>query len=442
MNSLSPSRKPISQSLFTVDKSIVFSFLGLISCLLVACSDNSPKHTTLTISPSTIINDSKLSAAERAEKLALGAEHLLTADGFLQAHNLTKQALKQDSKNLRAGLLKVILDPLLLMKGFRIRFKPLDPDPVTSEKTLAEKRELAKTSALERYLLDGKPDIKNEAQAQAFIDQLVIAVDRIRIFARDHKDSELTIKANSLLAPELNEVYADSCELIETPNFDYQVTCPEDRFREQVSLNHADFEFLQHGASYALFSLAFLNSYDLTGLKKVIAIHKDQPPLKTQQIYSKLMKNPHFGKLRKMEGLSHIKDLTLDIFSGVQWSMDNFSSLCSRGESDVRNRPGMLFYQGFCVDSSMAPFLSTGTAFITGTPQDIILNRGPEPRKVQVNYMSLVNKPIDDIRHLGELTFSNCGNITAVGDGSLGGTFPNKDANEKLPYLQPTCDLE
>ncbi len=418
------------------------NLLGACACLvLISCSDTSEKPTNkLTISASKINNNPNLTPAEKAEELAKGAEQLLTAEGFPQANSLARKALKQDPQNLRAGFIKALTDPVILLKGYLIRFKPLAPNQDLYEKELGEKRELAKTSPLERFFLDGKPEFKTEAQAQVFFDQLFTSIEQLRIFARDHKDAELTIKANSLISINLNQVYAESCELIETPNYEYVVTCPDNRIREEVALNHADFEFLQHAAAYGLFTLSLLNSYDLTGLHQMGKLKEAKPEMKPQQIYNKLMKNPKFGILRKHQGLSRIKDLTLDIFAGLQWAMDNYSSLCPMGESNAQNRMGMLFYAGLCVPKSTAPYVQQGIDFVIGKPMEATFTHGTETHIVLVNYMSLINQPLPDLRNLGPLKFNNCGNIIGAGDPSLGGTFPNKDANEKLPLIQPQCN--
>jgi hypothetical protein len=69
--------------------------------------------------------DASLASPEKAEKLALAAEQLMTPTSFMYADLVLDQALALDASNLRAKFYKAVVATPMSLKGIAARIKPL-----------------------------------------------------------------------------------------------------------------------------------------------------------------------------------------------------------------------------------------------------------------------------------------------------------------------------
>jgi hypothetical protein len=395
------------------------------------------------------ITDSNLVPDQKSEELAKAAENLLTANGYLEANETASLALKQNPQNVRAGFIKAMTDIVVVMKGMGVRLNPLvkQNNKLNDfyQSGLKEFISSVNKPELQKIIMDGKEDITSENDLLEVIDSLIEVFERLRVYAKANKSEELTIKAYPLLAKELNTRFAKSCELKLTKQFEYDITCPDNSTRFEVTLNRADFEELQFMSSFYILYFALINPYDLSGgLKVAIRKNYTEPNISYQKVYEELLKNPKFGILRNKAKLHIVKSLGIDAMAGLQWAMSNPNLTCPNGNlygvPNKINRPGKLFYEGLCISPSFSPFITDGLQIFNGMAKEKLYENKGRNYKVKTNYMALVDNPLVDVRTLGPATFDNCGNLQTIGDQLMGGTFPNRDANDALSFIQPSCD--
>lgn len=163
--------------------------VALVVCAaMTACtSKNNCQHNKgkLRINSTAIIENTKLTLAEKAEELALAAEQLVGDTSFMYADTVAETALTIDATNKRAQLIRALVGPAMATKGALERVKPIANRNKESkeqyDKFLAD-LEKAPNHALKTFLFAGKADIKTEKDVQNFIGGIVSAFDRLRLF--------------------------------------------------------------------------------------------------------------------------------------------------------------------------------------------------------------------------------------------------------------------
>ncbi len=386
---------------------------------------------------------SDASASAKAEQLALAAEQLLTPSGFIYADMVLDMALKLDANNKRAGLYKSFLASSMAAKGILARIKPLAEKDPKMKKNLEETISKMQEGSLKTFLLDGKADIKNEKDVQAFADSVINGLGKFRQFMKANKNLEIELNINDYITASSSSYSSESyCDTYPTGNGNYETDCyvnEEDSINNiasKVSLNRADIEALQHiSAGYQIYG-ALLNSYSVSGAIKV-AKNSAQAPKTTQQIWKELTKDAEFGKLRN-DIFSKIPELGSDAIMGVRWAMNAQSELCPAGEERPNSRPGTLFGNGLCIKE--------GADQIERTLEmvELALNGQRMPVKIgdsemEIETGAITKNPIKDLKALKPV-FNKCGKITSVSDDTLNGIFPNGDLNEALANSSD-CDL-
>lgn len=392
------------------------------------------------------IEKSELSRSEAAEEIAKGAEQLVYAKGFEQADRVAADALKLDPANLRAGFIKALLEPLILLKGIVVRLQPL------AERNPALKKNWDHTVAalksqpdymLNSYYLDGNPEISTEKELQNYLDKLIAALEHFRLFVRDHRNSEITMMSSPMFIQNANSRYAYRCKITETANRSYELVCPPSSARHQVTLNRADFEIIQSAIGFYELYLALPNGYDLTGTVESIKEMNGASEILTkdyQKIVDDIMAHAEFGTLRIPNTMSKARSWGLDILNSVLWANENVKLLCSMGSEHPQNRPGYLFDKGLCVIDAFKPHLEKVEKVVKSNqevPFDFSLGHG-NMVTVQMNVFALFEKPMESLKQLGPLKIDSCGNLVELRDPTIAGLFPNGDAitafgNPKCP---------
>jgi hypothetical protein len=389
------------------------------------------------------IENAKLSPPEAAEEIAKGAEQLLYAKGFEQADRVATDALKLDPANLRAGFIKALLEPLLLLKGIVARLQPL------AERSPKLKKDWDKEVAalrskpdymLNSYYLDGTPEIATEKELQNYLDKLIVALEHFRLFVRDHRNSEITMKSSPVFIPDANSRYAYSCKITETENKSYELICPPSSARHQVTLNRADFETIQIGIGFYELYLALPNSYDLTGTVDSIKGMNEVLPKDYQKIADDLMARAEFGSLRIPNTMSKARGWGLDIVNSLLWANENIELTCNKGHADPQNRPGYFINKGICVVDAFKPYLDKVEKAVKSNqevPFDFYPGDEGNMVTVDMNVFALFERPMDSLKLLGPLKFNSCGKLVDLRDPTIGGTFPKGDA--LTAFGDPKC---
>lgn len=381
------------------------------------------------------ILESKESDSSKAEKLALAAEQLLTPSGFIYADMILDQALKLDPKNKRAGLYKSFLAGSLATKGILARVKPLaDKDP-ESKKKLEEIISKMQDGSLKKFLLDGKPEINNEKDVQAFADSVINGFGQFRQFLKANKNLEIELNVNDYMTSSGRSYsYSSYCNTYPTGNGNYETNCStyeeesSNTTPSKFSLNRADIEGLQHiTAGYQIYG-SLLNSYSLSGAIGVAknAANRDKP---TSQIWKELARDADFGKLRN-DVFARIPELGTDAIIGVRWALSVQKQLCPSGVETSDSRPGMLFGKGICFKQPTTDLEKT-LEFV-----ELALQGQKIPVRLgsidsEIIPQAILSNPVKDLKTLKPV-FNDCGKIAAVADETLNGLFPNGDLNDAL----------
>ncbi len=381
------------------------------------------------------IMESNASASSKAEQLALAAEQLLTPSGFIYADIILDQALLLDSNNKRAGLYKSFLAGSMATKGILARVKPLAEKDPASKKKLEEIISKMQEGSLKKFLLDGKPEIKDEKDVQAFADSVINGLGKFRQFLKANKNLEIELNVNDYITL-AGRSYSHSsyCNTYPTGNGNYATDCysneeeSENNTPSKFSLNRADIEGLQHiTAGYQIYG-SLLNSYSVSGAIDVAknAANRNKP---TSQIWKELSRDADFGKLRN-DVFARIPELGTDAIIGVRWAISVQDQLCPSGTEASDARPGMLFGKGICFEKPTTD-LEKALDFV-----ELALQGQKIPVRIgaidtEVVPSAILSNPVKDLKALKPV-FNNCGKIAAVSDETLNGLFPHGDLNDVL----------
>lgn len=404
---------------------------------LVACSpgQNTTNQGIRTLNSAAIVADETLTPTEKAEKLALAGEQLTTPTGFMYADFVFDQALSIDPNNQRAQFYKALLATPMALKGIMARIKPLADRDAKSQKEYNDALQNLPNHGLKTFLLDGQPDIKNEKGVQDFLTQIYQGQNQLREFLKKNKSMELTLNLNDWAIPGAIQRSMEECAIEQVEQGVYEIQlCPMNEVL-QMKMNRADIEMLQHFTAGMQIYLATLVSYDFTGVVATSIKHEGKQS-SARAFYKDLALVPDFGKLRNAQALKNIVPMGIDAVAGVRWALQIQHELCPYGENNHKNRRGFLFREGLCIKAEnedgtlLEDTLKIVDSVLLGQPQAVNLGQYGEIRTVIKPTAPLLN-PIMDLKTLRPV-FSPCNTIQAVSDDTLGGLFPNKDANEVL----------
>ncbi len=419
-----------------------FYFLS-IALILCACTNYENSSAQGSIISGAKILSSNSPAPQKATELANAAENLFAADGIKESHDLALQALHQDATNEKAGFIKVITEAILIQKGIFTRVLPLFEHNMRIYNiygSFADNYERNWSEALINFLRDGKPDIKSENDLQKHLDLTIQSLDKIRLFAKNNKDQELTIKANSFLVPDLIERYANACEIKTLADLTYQVSCPDANSRFNITLNRADFEQIQHTAAFWMVYATVANAYDLSGTFSAFNINFNQGELSPQQILDKIFQNKNFGHLRPKakQQLQAVKEMGVDLLGGIDWAMSQQSKICPLGKPDPNNLPGHLMNTGYCTTPEFKAMRDMLDLILSGKSVDLTVGTNT-PYTTQYTAIAFFDNPVTDLRKLGPIKINSCMQLESVGDPTFGGIFPKGDANIILKNIPQNC---
>jgi len=405
---------------------------------LAACTDGNKKSEVSTINAASIVSNASLTKEQKADKLAKAAEQLLTAQGFAFADEVADLSLQADSTNLRAQFVKVILGPIMVQKGIYKRVKPLaDLDQNASDqyaKEIAIFDNQVPNSTVKEFLFDGQEDIKNESDIQNYFDALSDSFKAIREFSKSNKNSELKVMTSDAFYQNMLSRHADSCDVRRVGYYEYETNCPDVREMLEVSLNRADFEALQHMAAGLELYFSMINSYNLSGsIDKAISSKGQEED--SRKILEDLLKNKDFATIRVGNGFQKLKSMGLDYIAAARWVMQMQNKLCPLGESNPKNRIGMLLNNGICTNKANAVEESVNLSKVLDVLNGKILENVEFDREESWEYNSITNtwvdtskpgyftnvkpmaifdSPVTDLRSLAPTSYDKCGQVTAI----------------------------
>jgi hypothetical protein len=386
------------------------------------------------VDTASIAADPVMSEQEKAEELAQAAERLLTPTSFMYTYAVAKSALAVDPKNTRARLWAAVLAPTMELRGILTRIEPLvktHPAHYAEYKRfVADIKSKNPEKSITEFLFAGPADIKTESDAQEVLARVAARHDELRRTFNDLKNEEISIyvndenfKKNAMLEA------AKACPVVKVSETRYELgDCDYSQAYER-KLNRADFEMLQQITAGIQTYLTIVNAWDLSGLYLKSSKLNKKFGVKANVEY--LLRNKQFGTLRQKHALGVIPDLAKDAVLGARYAIEMQDSLCPNGVETPANRPGHLFADGLCIHNgdSVKSMLAAIELMLSGTPAVIVGERGGKPTTTVVNGTKFFTTPIADLRSQLPLEEDSCGNLTKLGDGTLGGTFPTGDLN-------------
>lgn len=431
-------------------KKLLLGGFGLMICAqLMGCSREDQKPALLnSVNVAGILADKSMSPSSQGEQLAQAAEQLLTMQGFVYANSTADLALTADPSNVRAKFVKAILAPIMAQQGVYARLEPLaslDPKLRNEyDRGIAEAEVNFPNSTMKSFFYEGSPDIKTEADVQAYLDSITDGFAAIRKFARQNKGQSLTIMASDTIGQMLSQRWGESCVWNEISPWNYQFVCPSPVHMFEVSFDRGDFEVMQQtAAGYELY-FSLLNSYDLTGSIQVALDHRNDPvKASAQDLLAELLKHDKFGNLRPSNGLKHIKEMGIDAVAGMRWVLANRDTLCPLGKNDVRNRMGALINRGICIDQRSAVegsrALIQADRILGGQtfPVSFVSSNGAI-YSTEVLPLAALEAPLANLHSLTPLIWNKCNQLVQVADLTLAGIFPKGDVNYVMQWTE-TC---
>ena len=397
--------------------------LGTISILALGACAPQGGSAEKKVSVSDIEN-SKKTAAEKAEALSELSARLVTPTSFMFAYEVSVRALAQDPSNQRAKFLKGILAPQMELKGIVKRLAPLavdHPKLLGDFKHLVKSIQGVKDQNLKSFAMDGPADITTERQAQEVIAQYTVRLDDLRKTLGGMKDTEFSLRINT--SAQKSGASGTDCHItMHDGSYDFS-QCDESSVTERT-VNQADIEIMKQYVAYAQVYLTVANSYDASGALDLSGHAKSK-----SEIYSEILRNASAGQLRKTNGLGVIPDMARDAVVGVRWAMEKQKEICATGVDSEANRPNNLFSNGACIAQSekTESVLKTIELAMKGSQIQIPF----AGQEITVVPLKLFESPVQDLRS-EPLTFNSCGEVTSVGYGTLNGAFPKGDLNKVL----------
>ena len=418
-----------------MNKSLRTSVSVLSLVALAACSNKSPSQQSQLsekININGIVTNKALSKEAKSEELAKAAEQLAQTSSFVYADPILDMAIQQDPSNKRAQFYKSVLAQKMVLRGVVVRIKPLvrkTPKAVADyNKMVAE----IPNGALRTFLLDGQEDIKNEKDIQALMDDMYEGREQLRKFLKENKDLSITLNFADLISAEASRKEC-SYSQVAPGVFEMSASC-KTLVVTEVNLNRADIESIQQMVAGAQIYSALLSAYDATGSIDTAKKFENQNNVSNEVVAQELSKYSDFSKLRNKASLTNIVEMGMDAVAGVRWAAEMQKQLCPNGEGAKNQREGMLFKDGICIreqngKTSLEEVLQQVELSLSG--QTIQVGNDNSAKKLNVNLAAPLMNPIQDLKAL-QPTFDKCGRINSTNDATLGGVFPNGDANEIL----------
>lgn len=379
------------------------------------------------------ILNSKSLDSEKSEQVAQAAERLWGTAGFTYVPQLIDTALKLDPTNLRARAYKGLVDFVMYTQGIVGRVKPL-----VKSANLHFQKEFAKQVILPKsdgrdFWYNANGDITTEAQWQAYSMGLQKQFRQLRTHFYSLRNESLDVKVQ-VNKSSLHNVLRD-CKVTQPSENVFNIFPCADLRTESYHMGYADWEALRHiTAIYQIYATIW-NAYDATGL--VDLSHKLNHPNLTDRDSIKIIRTePRLGQLIDVATLREILDLGKEGVDAMKTILSNQGELCPTGSPSDKNRPGAMFSNGFCASEGLTKGLMI-TEGITNGSAPVTFNTSEEYRKkfkrqglkTVVNGPTFLSGSVTNLQTKLPQTFNPCGAAASMPDTTVGGVFPNGDAN-------------
>lgn len=331
-----------------------------------------------------------------------------------------KEALELNPNNFRAKFWYELLQPFAQLRGIVGRVRPLylkQPMGLERYQILVRGLERNSTSDYFRFMTEldnttGKP-IESDAEFRAWMDEMLSALNGLRIFIRDNKDRNLELRVpQRWVFPHSNPDRTDGrCGAFSFHSITKLAACSRSGM-VSFRLNRADFEAVQYVISAQLFQFAFLYSFNLNPLVALDGFSNRRP----NEIVAMLTKG-YDGKLLPGNKLALGNEIMQEWLVAQKYFRQSQDEVCKNGDYTPRNRPGYLLAFGFCIrNSDFAEFEKT-TATLEALVQGKPISIGQRFSKNQsIDIKKFINQPPESILPLMPTGFTFDGEMLAADD--------------------------
>lgn len=372
-------------------------------------------------------------ARQTSDELTKSAEQLVGPYTFMLAYSAAESAIEKDPTNLKARFYYLFLKRYQAFKGAITRVRPLLNKQEVENMDYWIKN-FPKSPLKEFLTAEGIP-LKKPTDFQDVLGQYYLAIREFRQFLKENQDANLELYLNPyVFEQEIKKEMADSCRVVDNGvscTFDYSSVATK-------KLNKADLIALRQISAGELIYSMFVNSYSLEGLEQLKQVDP-QGAMTNQQRTEFLSNIPTFGKLRKDQNLTLMKDMGSDLVAGIRWAQQNQEQLCPAGVTTPGQRKGYLFSHGFCVSGAQTEvsiFLATLEQALAGVTK-IDFNADGVAKSTNVNAFAWSKQPIMDLRQIKPTAWNNCDQAISFADNTLGGIFVDNNVNVLNP---PSCN--
>lgn len=371
-----------------------------------------------------------LTSSETA--LVEAGERLIDPVNFPIADSLFDAALAANPGNVKARFYKTLLKPMMNYKGIVNRVRPWFKDngkEAELDRFVRTNQWLTRVkSPLRDFLLGaGGAPIKTVYDYQTFMLEQQKAMNDMRVFAKQNRDSGITLGMYTWLwAGKIGERYNDSsfCKPVREGD-DYYMNCPENTLEIQIAAPDM-MAIQQYYAGVSLF-MNFYTSYSIEGAEQVDKILSNKS-LSAIEKANRVRGVKNFMTYRPDAQLTLVEELGVDFIAATRWVMANQNSFCPGGKSQGI-RKGYLSENGVCVldPTQQEDSLRLMEQVLSGPRihewQDDLGNK----QKLNLNVSVLWKSPIQDLKAHIPLEFNECGKGTRYADNTLGGILPDGD---------------
>ncbi len=413
-------------------KNTLLKSYGFALAFALSIPAHSIEKTTIDLNP---ILSSRLSSNKKiSEKLSDEADKLLTTYSFMFAYEVYELAIKQDSENFKAQFMVNLLKPYVGLRGIMARMEPLRAVLPKLQKSCTEWLAQDKTN-LKDFYLDGRADIKDEEDFRTkIILPLMGDLEKAGLFLKAHfgKKAQFVYYHNDAMIHH----NAQSCSAKKVKENVYEMSkCPH-LLPRTLQIDSADFFAIQYFIMYAYSHLSVPGSYAMNG---IIDIIKDPTNFSTHQEGFEYLKYvPGFGELKDKSIMPKVPGMGIEFLVEYD-AVTKRDDVCPVNYEDNPARKDNLA-KSVCLPrrgayaSFDALVNKAERAFKLEPNEEMAEHKVYGQYKAKVNYFSLFNKPVNDLKTLWPSKYNSCGNPSKLSDDTLAGTFPNGDATKFMIY--------
>ncbi len=405
----------------------------LLSAAFALAACTTEKQTVEVQKPTVTVQESM-----NSDEMTDAAEQLMGPYTFMLADSVLDKALERNPDNKKAQLYKAVLRPLMATRGLWKRARPFakaNGNIGKWEKIMTNFPE----SPLKKFYAEGTEDVQTPEDVMGVLDEMREGFNDLRKFIKANQDLDLVINLNPHIYEQfLKDRTLQACQVVESQNDDgihYEFQCDYTNVA-LVRANSADLAALQQIAAGYYLLLTVYTGYRVDGLEELAQIDP-LGKMSNQGRQTFLENKKNFGLKRSSNAMASIRGLGSDLAAATRWAIKFQETLCPKPvqqdqpwwypPSEIR-RKGYLFEKGICVKDSPSnqQYLALFETLLSG-PSDVQINKQGD--KINADPFKFFDNAVVDLRSIMPASYNHCGAVTKLRDPSIGGLFPNADAD-------------